>query len=344
MTGRAHVLSATDVPNRRGRGTVAAIVAARSCVMRDPALWLLGALSFCVRGGVLLILLPILWVPSPVLLSVFLGRYITTSGLSPDVVPVALSVGLGAGVALIGAVALAAYAQLASFERIADGAETASLRMGRTPRRVSRRERARIVLRLTVLNLASLVPVVLLLPLIGARIGDAGLAELQLPSSTNTPFVLAVLGRVQSDLLILAGVVVVMDLLAALAAHQLIASRLDVAPPVARTTRHPDLHALAMGLTRIVRQPFRTLLLLVLAWLLTIAAVAVSVGATVIGWDTLRTILFQATSSNPATAEVALIFQLSVLAVFGAVWIGSITLLGFASSLRGALWTANALH
>lgn len=344
MTGRAHALTATGVPNGGGRGTAAAIDAAQSSVTHDPALWLLGALSFCVRGGVLLILLPILWVPSPVLLSVFLGRYITTSGLSPDVVPVALSVGLGAGVALIAAVALAAYAQLASVERIAGGPETASLRMGRTPRRLPGRERTAIVLRLTVVNLASLVPVVLLLPVIGARIGDAGLAELQLPSSTDTPFVLAVLGRVQTELLILAGVVVVMDVLAALAAHQLLAARLGVAQPARNTPRHPDLRALAAGAVRIVRQPFRTFLVLALAWLLTIGSVAASVGATLLGWGTLRTVLFQATPTATAQAEVALIVQLFALAFFGVIWVASITLLGFASSLRGALWTTNALH
>ena len=344
MTGRADALTATGVPSGRVRGTAAALAAAQSSVKHDPALWLLGALSFCVRGGVLLILLPILWVPSPVLLSVFFGRYLTTSGISPDAVPVALSVGLGAGLAVIAAVALAAYAQLSSFERIACGAETRSLLAGRAPRALHGRERGAIVLRLTLLNLASLVPVLLLLPVIGAHIGDAGLAELQLPSSTDTPFVMAVLGRVQSDLLILAGVVVVMDVLAALAAHQLLAARLGVAPLVRRTSRHPDLRALATGLARIVKQPFRTLFVLALSWMLTIGALAVALAATIIGWDTLRSILFQATPADAGQTLIALFVRLFALAVFGAIWVASITLVGFASSLRGAFWTTNALH
>lgn len=344
MTGGIRVLTAPGVPTGAGRGLGAALGAARSSVIADPALWLLGAMSFCVRGGVLLILLPILWVPSPVLLSVFFGRYITTSGVSAEVVPVALSVGLVVGVALIMAVVLAAYAQLASFERIASGDETAALRMDRSPRTLPGRERAAVVLRLTVLNLASLVPVVLLLPVIGQRIGQAGLAELQLPSSTDTPFAIAVLGRVQNELLVLAAVVVVMDLLVALAGHQLLAARLGVSVSPRGDIHHPDLRALATGALRILRNPFRTLFLVVLAWLVTVGAVAVAVGATILGWDTLRTILFQVTPSAVAAAEVALIGQLVALAIFGAIWVASITLAGFASSLRGALWMTNTLH
>jgi hypothetical protein len=51
----------------------AVLETARATTRSDPTLWLLGALGFCVRGGIVLLLLPILWVPTPVLLSIFLA-------------------------------------------------------------------------------------------------------------------------------------------------------------------------------------------------------------------------------------------------------------------------------
>lgn len=313
-------------------------------MVADPALWLLGALSFSVRGGVLLILLPIVWVPSPVLLSVFLGRYITTSGLSPDVVPVAITVVFVVFFAVAAALLLAAFAQLASFERIAARPETDALRLGQPARTLCGRERAAIVVRVAALGAFGLVPSLLLLPVIGQRIGAAGLAELQFPSSTDTPFAILVLGRVQTELLLLVAVAVLMDLLMSLAGHQLIAARLGISPSPRGNLRHPDLRAMGSGISRPVRQPFRTVLLFVLSWLMTVGALAVAVGGTVLGWDTLRAMLFRHAPSSPSDGEIVFIGQLVAFAIFGIIWVASITLQGVASSLRGALWTTNALH
>lgn len=327
---------------RRGLG--AALAAAVTSVVADPGLWLLGAVSFFVRGGALVILLPILWVPSPVLMSVFLAPFITTSGISPDVVPVAVSAAIAVIVAAVAAVVLAGYVQLAAFERIAGRNETDALRFGHQPRTLHNGERLGIVVRLAVIQLLGLVPALLLLPTIGQHIGDAGLAELQLPTSTDTPLVIAILQRVQSDLLLLGFVIVVMDLLVALGGHQLIAARLGLADPRGSGKPTGDLRAIGSGLGRLIRQPVRTALLFVLAWLVTVGAVAVAIGATVIAWGALRELLFQPTSAAPASAEIAFIAELFALAAFGAIWIASITLAGFASSLRGALWTTNALR
>jgi hypothetical protein len=57
----------------------------------------------------------------------------------------------------------------------------------------------------------------------------------------------------------------------------------------------------------------------------------------------LRAILFRA-AADPAQDELLFIGRLLGLAVFGAIWVAGITLAGFASSLRGALWSTNTLH
>lgn len=356
MTARSRIAAAPGVRTGEGRGLRAALGASLGAVVADPQLWLFGALSFSVRGGVLVVLLPILWVPSPVLLSVFLGRYITTSGLSPEVVPLATGAGALIVLAIVAAVVLAGYAQIVSFERVVSSEETASLRNGRMPRAIAGRERRGLILRLATLNLLGLIPIGILLGTLGQRIGQVVVAELQFPTSLDTPFAFTVLGRVRDELLILGIVAVLMELLVTLGAHQLLAARFGVLPdglvaspedpdaaPPAAAGGHPDLRAVSAGIARLARQPLRTLLVGVLAWLVTVAALVPIVFSAILGWEMLRAVLFRA-ATEPLHEELLLVGRLLALGVFGAIWVAGITLAGFASSLRGALWSTNALH
>jgi hypothetical protein len=356
VTARLRIAAAPGVRTGEGRGVRAALAASLGAVIADPALWLLGALSFSVRGGVLLVLLPILWVPSPVLLSVFFGRYITTSGLSAEAGPLAAAAGAVAVVAVLAAVILAGYAQLVSFERVVSSEETGSMRGGRLPWRVEGRQRRGVILRLAALNLVGLVPIGILLGTLGQRIGQVVVAELQFPTSLDKPFALTVLGRVSDELMVLGVVAVVMELLVTLAAYQLLAARFGVLPeglvadpsdrnaPTPRPAgRYPDARAVLAGIGRLVRQPLRTLVVGSLAWLVTMAAVAPIVAGAILGWEMLRALLFHA-AAEPLHDEVLLIARLLALGLFGAIWVAGITLAGFASSLRGALWTTNTLH
>jgi hypothetical protein len=356
MTTRVRIAAAPGVRTDQGRGVRAAIGASIRTVVADPGLWLLGALSFSVRGGVLLVLLPLLWVPSPVLLSIFLGRYITTSGLSAEAGPLAGVITVGAVLAIVAAIFVAAYAQLASFERVATSDETASLRGGRLPRPVEGGLRRGLILRLAALNLLGLIPIGVLLGTIGERIAKVIVAELQFPTSLDKPFALTVLGRVSDDLLVLAAVAVVMELLVTLAAHQLLAAHFRVLPdglvadpkdphatPPIPAGRHPDVQAATAGIARLGRQPARTLVVGVTAWLITAAAVAVMIVGAILGLEMLRALLFRA-AGEALHEELLFIARLLALGAFGAIWVGGITLAGFASSLRGALWTTNTLH
>lgn len=354
----ARILAARGVRSGSGRGLPATLAAATATVLADPGMWLLGALSFSLRGGVAVMVLPILWVPSPVLLSVFFGRFITTSGLSPDVLPAAVAVGLVLGLALVVAVLLASYTQLVSFERTATSNETAGLRAGAAARSLRGRERFATVMGLAALHLLGLIAVLLTLPAVGRSIGAAGLAELQYPTSLDTPFALTVLSRVKDELLLLAAAVVLMDLLVTLAAHQLLARRFGFAPQrlllgsgsdasggaALPRSRHADLAAVTAGLARLIREPLQTLFLASVAWLVTIGTLAVVIGGTLIGWDTLRAMLFRTPAGGAVDGQLALVGQLVALAVFGAIWVAGITLAGLASSLRGALWASNALR
>ncbi|MEA2622557.1 MAG: hypothetical protein QOH61_1467 [Chloroflexota bacterium] len=353
MTAGGRILAARGVRSEEGRGVRSALGASLDVVLRDPGLWLLGALSFSVRGGVILVLLPIVWIPSPVLLSVFFGRYITTSGLSADVIPVAALAGAVAVLALAGAAVLAAHADLASFERLVTGGSTAGLRGERPARPLGGRERHRMVAGLAALNLLGLLPILLLTAPLGQGIAKAGIAELQYPTSLDTPFVLTVLGHVTDQLLVLAAVALLADLVVTLIGHQLLASHFRVLPDGLVPTDgagagsadrpHPDRWAVVQAVTRLVTQAPRTLALAALCWVVTIAALVPILLGIILGWDTLRAVLFRGTS-GVVSPELQLVGQLLALVVFGVIWVAAVTLAGFASSLRGAIWTTNTLH
>ena len=53
-----------------GRDAGAVVGTAAAVVVADPVLWLLGIVGFGVRGGLVLLTLPVLTIPSPVLLSI----------------------------------------------------------------------------------------------------------------------------------------------------------------------------------------------------------------------------------------------------------------------------------
>ncbi|HEY7600015.1 MAG TPA: hypothetical protein VH741_08815, partial [Candidatus Limnocylindrales bacterium] len=93
-----------------------AAVEAVARVLATPSLWLLGALAFLLRGGIVLLTAPVLVLPSPVALRLLIGDNLTSSGFAPGFYAL---VGAGAatltGLVLLG-LWLACYAELVSFE------------------------------------------------------------------------------------------------------------------------------------------------------------------------------------------------------------------------------------
>ena len=70
-----------------GRGPRAVIGTAAAIVGGDPGLWLLGLAGFGARGGLVLLTLPVLTIPSPVLLSILFRSELGTSGRPPASTP-----------------------------------------------------------------------------------------------------------------------------------------------------------------------------------------------------------------------------------------------------------------
>ena len=327
-------------PSPAAPGVRAIFDAARSTTGSDPVLWLLGALSFCVRGGVVLLLVPILWVPTPVLLSVFLAPYLTSSGLSAEAIPALAVSGIVAIVLLVAAITLAAVADLAAYERVVANRATSVVRRGRTPARLEGRGRTAALLGLISLSLIGLVPILAALVPLALRVNAVATSELELPTQLDTPFVITVLGRVAPGVILLVAIVLVVDLVITLASRELLAIRYGFRAGVAPVG---PLSALAIGAGRLVRNPARTLGVWLFAWVVTVAGVAAAVAALTLSWNLVREVLFSVVDDSPSGALAAIAVRFVAVAVFGAIWVGGVTLCGIASSLRGALWTVQSL-
>ena len=81
-------------------------------VAADPALWLLGIVGFGARGGLVLLTLPVLTIPSPVLLSILFRNELNTSGTSPSYDVLALMAAALTGVVALLAILVSAWAEL----------------------------------------------------------------------------------------------------------------------------------------------------------------------------------------------------------------------------------------
>jgi hypothetical protein len=314
--------------------------AARATTRSDPTLWLLGALSFCVRGGVVLLLLPILWVPTPVLLSIFLAPYLSSSGLSAEAVPALAVSGVVALALVAAAIAVAAFVDLAAFERVVASEATAAVRLGRAPRPVEGRSRTAAALGLISLSLLGLIPILAALIPLAMRVNAVATSELQLPTQLDTPFMITVLGRVAPGILLMLAIVLVVDLFVTLASRELLAARFGFRPTLAPVG---PLSSLTLGAGRLARHPARTAAVWLIAWLVTLGGVAAAIAALTISWNVVREVLFSTVEDSPSGALWGVGIRFVAVVAFGAIWVGGVTLCGIASSLRGALWTVQSL-
>ena len=130
-----------------------------------------------------------------------------------------------------------------------------------------------------------------------------------------------------------------MEALVSLGSRRLLAVRFGLSPDgVVATTEGRT--ALA-GAARLVTQPVRSLGVALLCWCVTIVGVGLALVAIEVAWSNARDVLL---SLADTARPVVLLAALLELAVFCAVWLAGLLLVGVASALRTALWTVDALR
>lgn len=273
-----------------------------------PDLWMIALGGFLARGGIVLLVLPLLPVPSTVGLATFIGpTSVTAAGLTQDaIVRLAVVVSLAVAWLLAGS-ALGAMADIALV-----GGSGPAVRSGGPPG-------ARMVVRLVALRLVALVPLAVVLAIVARGVGELVYQELVLPRDVAAPLVLRVIEGAQVQVAAIAIAWIVGEVLGGIAVR------------LAIVEGRPFGWAVVGALAHLVRRPLTTLVATVAG--LAGLVVAVAPGLVVAG--AARDALGHALSGSIDDRAVV-----GWTIVLVAAWVGSATLAAILAAFRGALWTA----
>lgn len=314
-----------------------ALSIALSVVVARPPLWLLGALGFGARGGLLVLALPVMTIPSPVVISILLRDHLSGAGLTAGSDAILLvAVGIVSAI-LVACLFLAAYADVAAFERVATDAATSRFRERSAPRMLAAGERLDLAITLATIQGATLIPAGVIAVFVAQRINDAVVSELTFPSSFVDPLAVRVATAALEPLLALAFALMVADLLYALASRAVLCRESCHSRQPPRSTTRAAVH----GVAGLVRRPIGTLGIAVLCWSATLFAVLPVLWLTSVAWEGVRRLfLAPRGSSDP---EALLATMIAVL-IFAAVWVAGSISAGFASAVRSAMWSVDAMR
>jgi hypothetical protein len=313
-------------------------------VIGQPALWLMGALGFTLRGGLLLLLASIVVLPTPIELRMLIGANLGSTGLTPGFI--AFLAGGAVLLALLGLalLALLAYFELAAFERLVRDREVAG-HVGRRrltlPEPAQRRTLLAGLVAIQLLALAALA--VTALPLLNAAVALAH-QEILRPSLGGTVYVRVLSGLREPLLVLLTGLVLV-EMVSSLATRRLLVRGfgLGTSDPARGLleTAGALVQALAGSLFRPLRRPLSTLATLILAWGATLAVVVPLSWVLTAAWTPVRS----AYLSPSVGADVQAISALMLVTLaLSAIWLGAVLLGGLVSALRAALWSIDGLR
>lgn len=327
--GPSRALVGTELRTLPRAGWRTGIDSAVLTVLGQPSLWLTGALGFLLRGGVLILLAPVLVLPTPIDIRTFLGSGLGSAGFSPELVGAIVAAGVVAlGLVLVGLLLLA-WLELHNFERLTADPE-ASLHLGdRRLRHFSGSARRRLLLDLFGIQWAAFGLLALSsVPLVVMGL-EVTYAEIIRPTSGEALY-MRILGGLHQPLFLLVVALVVVEVLAATASRSLLSRRLVVAEVSEEHRRETPLRVVGAGL--------RTLVTAVLGWSVTLALVVPALWAISLVWQQVRATLLMPGTDDPAGAGLVM------AGLLAAAWLAAIALAGFASALRGALWSVESLR
>lgn len=338
MVAAGQVPLAPGMRTGTGRSMRAAVGAAGQAVAGSPRLWLLGVVAFAVRGGLPLLALPILTIPSPVLLSILLRDEIGTAGPSPGFQVTVALLAVGTALGVLVAIMVSAWCDLLAFETVIRDDATLDLRLGRAPHPFGR-ERTSVLLWLAAIQAAAVLPLLVLVMIIVGSVQAVITSQVQRPTDLSTPLLLRVLGELGGHLIAGLALVALLEVLVSLASRRLLVARAGLLPdgPGERTEAR-----LAMsGASQLGRRPMRVLAVALVSWTVAVGVLVAGLASVTLAWAVTRPGLQALAASGDgarlASAPVALV-------LLCAVWLAVLCLCGLASAFRTALWTTDTLR
>jgi hypothetical protein len=302
---------AVAIPGLRAPGRFrpwSSLVEAVDLTLNRPSLWLLGAAGFLIRGGLVLLLVPLVVLPSPVEVRLLIGEGLGSAGFSGGLLTVAAVTGIVVSAVLLAAMLALAWLEIWALERTVDVAQ---------PRRLVGRDRRRVVSWVFIAQAGALLLIAAAtLPLV-AQATTVAYREIINPSSDG-PLYMRVLAGAEPQLLMVAVAIFVAEAVSAVATRTILGRAVGAPVPPRRRRWRP---AVAL-----------------LGWTVSLGVLAPGLWAlTAIGhWSRAVLLGSSAASDGPLMTVLAVV-------VLVAAWGGILLLAGFASGLRGALWSMQEL-
>jgi hypothetical protein len=295
-------------------------------VAEQPRLWLYGSLGFMLRGGIILLMLPIVALPTQVEVRGMLGNNLGSTGFSDGFWGlVAVAAVLITVLATLAVLTLAGL-ELAAFERLVGYRGTSAARR-------------QVFLRLFAVQLLSALALLTCAIPLAFAIGQVAYNEIVRPTSSASIYG-RVLSGIGQPLYLFAAAVLIVEVVSALTTRELLV-RNEHAGSTDRHARLWLLPAIAAVLMRPLRSPVRTLATAAAGWALTALALAPAVLAIGLAWQLVRGTFLESLSFADLGDDLGMILMAVGLAAAFAL---GLLLTGFASALRSALWSAERLR
>ena len=291
-------------------------VAALLAVLERPVTWVLGLVGFLVRGGWLIVLAPIVVLPTAV-------------GIANVVAPLVEDIAFGRRtdeVITVGAIALiVALVWLIGGGLLAAAAEVECVRqtlvgLGETSPRTTMRHP---IWRVFAVRCLTLVPFVVALAWSGFRLTSVGYRELTVPSDVGTPILYRILGGAPDAIVAMLLTWLFAEIVGGLAARTVILEATQVRG------------ALREALRDLRHRPWRLGALASLSAAVLLAVIGVTGLATSTTWDGLRAALGEGDVSIGAAA---------LLVLFVGLFAAGLVILGLVTAWRSAVWTVIAVQ
>jgi hypothetical protein len=303
----------------------AALLGALLATLRTPATWPLALATFLIRGGIVLVLVPIVVLP-------------TTVGIGNVFGPALASIAFGSfsgelvGIAVVSLLAvvgwlviggwLAAVLEVETIRMVAVDDDVPSLggpAEGPASRGIRPSDRtARVAAQILAARAVAFIPLAVALAFGGVRIVLVAYRELTSPLDTSTPIVQRVLGETPEVIIAVVLAWMVGEMIGAIAARRIVLAGDGVGS------------ALRLAIGTCLRHPLSNL---VRFWLPTVVLFVVAIaGAVAAGsaWSAVGDLL---AGSGDVTAVFA------IVVVFVVVWLVGLALIALVSAWRAAVWT-----
>jgi hypothetical protein len=294
----------------------ATLVASLLVTLARPVTWPLALAAFLLRGGLLLVLIPLIVLPSAVAVYNVLTPLLTAlvfRGFEPIALPLAI-LAVGTFVWLVGGGLIASTIESELVRRVAADEETwpaGQPGLDLVPA-------AGAAWRVLAARLIAHLPLLLALSWGAIRIVEVAYRELTVPSDVAVALVMRVVGGAPDAVALVVAAWLFGEMLGSIAARRVI------------LLGKPIPNALGRGVLHVLRHPLRCTVLAVLP-LVPQAVVLVAVGiAGAATWDALQTAL---SFGDERLLAVALLVTLVTL------FAGGLLLIGVTSAWRAAVWT-----